>query len=35
MDLSFTDAERAFREEARDWLRANVPNPALPSPCRP
>lgn len=30
MDLTFTDEEQAFREEARDWLRANVPGP-LPS----
>jgi len=25
MDLAFTDAEQAFREEARSWLAANVP----------
>jgi alkylation response protein AidB-like acyl-CoA dehydrogenase len=25
MDLTFTDAEQAFREEARSWLAANVP----------
>jgi alkylation response protein AidB-like acyl-CoA dehydrogenase len=31
MDLTFTDAEEAFRREARDWLRANVPALPLPS----
>jgi alkylation response protein AidB-like acyl-CoA dehydrogenase len=31
MDLSFTDAEEAFRREARGWLEANVPRDALPS----
>ena len=31
MDLSFTDDELAFRAEARAWLEANVPDPALPS----
>ena len=31
MDLSFTDAEEAFRAEARAWLEANVPGRPLPS----
>ncbi len=31
MDLSWSDAEQAFREECRTWLEANVPTPALPS----
>jgi alkylation response protein AidB-like acyl-CoA dehydrogenase len=31
MDLRYTDAQEAFRAEARAWLRANVPNPPLPS----
>lgn len=31
MDLTWTDAEQAFRYEARTWLEANVPRPALPS----
>jgi hypothetical protein len=31
MDLSFTAAEEQFRAECRDWLRAHVPRPALPS----
>ena len=31
MDLTFTEEEKAFRAEARDWLEANVPRPALPS----
>ncbi|MEU8676617.1 acyl-CoA dehydrogenase family protein [Streptomyces sp. NPDC048560] len=31
MDLSCTDAENAFRAEARDWLRDRVPDRALPS----
>ncbi len=31
MDLTFTDEEQAFRAEARTWLEANVPRPALPS----
>ena len=31
MDLTFTDEEEAFRAEARAWLEANVPRPALPS----
>ena len=30
MDLSFTEQEQAFRAEAREWLRANVPG-QLPS----
>ncbi|HYV60687.1 MAG TPA: acyl-CoA dehydrogenase family protein [Acidimicrobiia bacterium] len=31
MDLTFTEEEQAFRAEARTWLEANVPRPALPS----
>jgi alkylation response protein AidB-like acyl-CoA dehydrogenase len=31
MDLRFSDEEEAFRQEARGWLEANVPDPALPS----
>ncbi|MDQ6853349.1 MAG: acyl-CoA dehydrogenase family protein [Actinomycetota bacterium] len=31
MDLTFTEEEQAFRSEARVWLEANVPSPALPS----
>ncbi len=31
MDLRYTDEEEAFRAEARDWLRANVPAYPLPS----
>ena len=31
MDLTFTEQEQAFRSEARAWLEANVPRPALPS----
>ncbi|GAB3137153.1 acyl-CoA dehydrogenase family protein [Micromonospora sonneratiae] len=31
MDLTDTPAEAAFRAEARDWLRANVPAEPLPS----
>jgi alkylation response protein AidB-like acyl-CoA dehydrogenase len=31
MDLTESPAEQAFRREARDWLEANVPRPALPS----
>jgi len=31
MDLTFTDAEDAFRAEARAWLEANVPTHPLPS----
>ncbi len=31
MDLTFTDTEQAFRADARSWLDANVPRPALPS----
>ena len=31
MDLSFTPAEEAFRADVREWLAANVPDPALPS----
>jgi alkylation response protein AidB-like acyl-CoA dehydrogenase len=31
MDLTESPAEQAFRAEARAWLEANVPRPALPS----
>ena len=31
MDLTYTHEEEAFRAEARSWLEANVPSPALPS----
>ncbi len=31
MDLTFTEAEEAFRVEARQWLEANVPKEPLPS----
>jgi alkylation response protein AidB-like acyl-CoA dehydrogenase len=31
MDLTFSEAEAAFRAECREWLEANVPRPALPS----
>jgi alkylation response protein AidB-like acyl-CoA dehydrogenase len=31
VDLTFTDEEQGFRAEARAWLEANVPRPALPS----
>jgi len=31
VDLTFTEPEEAFRAEARSWLEANVPRPALPS----
>ena len=31
MDLTFSDSEEAFRAEVRDWLRANIPDPRLPS----
>jgi len=31
MDLTWTDAEEAFRAEARGWLRANAPKRPLPS----
>ncbi len=31
MDLTFTEAEEAFRAEARAWLEANVPTEPLPS----
>jgi alkylation response protein AidB-like acyl-CoA dehydrogenase len=31
MDLTYTSAEESFRAEARSWLEANVPAPALPS----
>src|SRR5207342_2220324 len=31
MDLSFSNAEEAFRTDCRDWLAAHVPSPALPS----
>jgi alkylation response protein AidB-like acyl-CoA dehydrogenase len=32
MDLELSPSERAFRDEARAWLAANVPSPPLPSP---
>jgi alkylation response protein AidB-like acyl-CoA dehydrogenase len=31
MDFSYTESERAFRAEVRDWLAANVPAEPLPS----
>ena len=31
VDLNWTEREQAFRAEARAWLEANVPRPALPS----
>jgi alkylation response protein AidB-like acyl-CoA dehydrogenase len=31
MDLTWSPAEEGFRAEARTWLEANVPRPALPS----
>jgi alkylation response protein AidB-like acyl-CoA dehydrogenase len=31
VDLTFTEQEQAFRADARAWLEANVPRPALPS----
>ena len=31
MDLTYTLEEESFRAEARSWLDANVPSPALPS----
>ncbi len=31
MDLNWSGAEEAFRDEARTWLEANVPRPSLPS----
>ncbi len=31
MDLTFTEAEQAFRADARAWLEANAPSPGLPS----
>jgi alkylation response protein AidB-like acyl-CoA dehydrogenase len=31
MDLELSDRERAFRDDARAWLEANVPRPSLPS----
>jgi alkylation response protein AidB-like acyl-CoA dehydrogenase len=31
VDLTYTPEEEAFRAEARSWLEANVPSPALPS----
>ena len=31
MDLTFSDAEEAFRTECRSWLEANVPESPLPS----
>lgn len=32
MDLREDDQQRAFRDEVRSWLRANVPSPPLPPP---
>jgi alkylation response protein AidB-like acyl-CoA dehydrogenase len=31
VDLTFTEREQSFREEACAWLQANVPRPSLPS----
>jgi alkylation response protein AidB-like acyl-CoA dehydrogenase len=31
MDLTWSDAEQAFRNDCAAWLEANVPDPALPS----
>ena len=31
MDLTYTAEEQAFRDEARSWLKANVPSSLLPS----
>jgi alkylation response protein AidB-like acyl-CoA dehydrogenase len=31
VDLSWSESEEAFRHEARTWLEAHVPRPALPS----
>ena len=31
MDLRFSEAESRFRDEARAWLEANVPDAPLPS----
>ncbi|MEY2908199.1 MAG: hypothetical protein RLZZ602_722 [Pseudomonadota bacterium] len=31
MDLTYTDAQKAFRQEVRDWLSAHVPKEPLPS----
>ncbi len=31
MDLTWSEDEQVFRDEARAWLEANVPRPALPS----
>jgi alkylation response protein AidB-like acyl-CoA dehydrogenase len=31
MDLTWSEADEAFRAEARAWLEANVPSPTLPS----
>jgi hypothetical protein len=31
VDLTWSDEDEAFRAEAREWLEANVPRPALPS----
>lgn len=31
MELSWTEAEQAFRAEARTWLESHVPDPPLPS----
>jgi alkylation response protein AidB-like acyl-CoA dehydrogenase len=31
MDLTYSEREEAFRDEARRWLEANVPREPLPS----
>ncbi|MET0587468.1 MAG: acyl-CoA dehydrogenase family protein [Novosphingobium sp.] len=31
MNLNYTDEQRAFRQEVRDWMEANVPTERLPS----
>jgi len=31
VDLTWSDSEETFRDEARTWLESNVPSPALPS----
>jgi hypothetical protein len=31
VDLTWSESEESFRADARDWLQANVPQPALPS----
>jgi alkylation response protein AidB-like acyl-CoA dehydrogenase len=35
VDLLESEEHRRFRVEVRDWLRANVPSPALPAPGSP